>query len=87
MYYIDRKLVKQNAKAALKANYWSIVGWTVLGLAIIVACALVSRTITPTSAISYGLEKGMDSARSGVIYRLAMMQSTSPPCAAATIPS
>ena len=43
MYYIDRKLVKQNAKAALKANYWSIVGWTVLGLAIIVACALVSR--------------------------------------------
>ena len=43
MYYIDRRLVKQNARAALKANYWSIVGWTVLGMAIIVACFLVSN--------------------------------------------
>ncbi|MBR5381149.1 MAG: DUF975 family protein [Oscillospiraceae bacterium] len=38
MYYIDRKLVKENARNALRANYWPIVGWMLLGTAIVAAC-------------------------------------------------
>jgi|GEM_PF-1640871 len=38
MYYIDRKLVKQNARNALRADYWPIVGWILLGTAICAAC-------------------------------------------------
>jgi uncharacterized membrane protein len=36
---IDRVQVKTNAKAALKANYWPIVGWLVLAAAITSACS------------------------------------------------
>ena len=38
MYYIDRKLVKENARNALRANYWPIVAWILLGTAITGAC-------------------------------------------------
>ena len=41
MYYIDRGLVKQNARSAIRANYWPIIGWSLLGEVILTACGCI----------------------------------------------